>query len=251
MAEVRPSSLLRLLLALGCAALATAAERIAVCAEDDFYPYSALRGDKPVGMTVDLVRAAFRRADIEVEFQPSAYNRCLTLVKRGQTVATFDTARTSEREQDYLWPSEPLTTVSVQIWGRAGMNYGRIGYQELHGRSVGVVTGYEYPPQLWQEKEISKVESRSELVNLKNVAIGRLDFTPVDAKVAAALMAANGLQDKLESYGTLTEFDLYMVFSRRHPDATRLMERFETGFKRLRESGEYRRIHDAWPPKRR
>ena len=42
-------------------------------AEDDWYPYTALRNDRIEGMSADIVRAAFSASDTSVELTPYPY----------------------------------------------------------------------------------------------------------------------------------------------------------------------------------
>lgn len=40
--------------------------------------------------------------------------------------------------------------------------------------------------------------------------------------------------------------ELYLSFSRRHPQAEHLLERFDLGMQRILASGEYQKILDGW-----
>ena len=54
-----------------------AAQRIRIGAEDDWRPYSYVVEGKPVGFAVDLARAAWAAAGVEVELVPLPYARCM------------------------------------------------------------------------------------------------------------------------------------------------------------------------------
>ncbi|PHV12688.1 substrate-binding periplasmic protein [Chitinimonas sp. BJB300] len=233
--------------ALLCSTACWGSNKVLLCAEDDFYPYSAGQRGKSVGLTVELMRAAFTEAGLDVEFRPEPYNRCLESVKRGKYVATFDTAKTPDRKQDYLWSTRPLTHIRMLTWGPAGLPQKKIDYADLRGQRVGVAMGYEYPAELLNDRNIIKVHSQSEATNLRNVAAGRLAFTLVDARVAHILINKHDLADKVAHYGEISTLPIYAVFSLTHPQAETTLAHFERGWGKLRAKGGVKRIEDNWP----
>ena len=58
---------LLLLFLMGAATEAFAQQRVTLVAENDWFPYSAERHGEPEGMAVDLVRAAYKAAGVELE----------------------------------------------------------------------------------------------------------------------------------------------------------------------------------------
>ena len=70
------------------------AESLRIGAEDDWYPYTALKDGKVQGMSVDIVKAAFAATDTQVELVPYPYARCMQMARNGELVACFNTAPT-------------------------------------------------------------------------------------------------------------------------------------------------------------
>ncbi|MGQ5522776.1 substrate-binding periplasmic protein [Chitinimonas sp. PSY-7] len=220
--------------------------KVLLCAEDDFYPYSAGQLGKPVGLTVELMRAAFIEAGLDVELKPEPYNRCLESVKRGKYVATFDTAKTPDRKADYRWSTRPLTHIRMLTWGPIGLPHKKVDYANLKGQRVGIAIGYEYPAELLNDASIIKVHSQSEATNLRNVAAGRLAFTLVDARVAQTLINKHDLASKVANYGEISTLPIYAVFSLTHPQGEEMLAEFERGWSKLRAKGGVKRIEDNW-----
>ena len=54
------------LIALLSSAIQVSAEPLLIGAEDDWYPYTALRNGQIQGMSVDIVKAAFAATDTEI-----------------------------------------------------------------------------------------------------------------------------------------------------------------------------------------
>ena len=59
------------------------AEPLRIGAEDDWYPYTALRDGQVQGMSVDIVKAAFAATSTDIELLPYPYARCMQLALKG------------------------------------------------------------------------------------------------------------------------------------------------------------------------
>lgn len=225
------------------------AESLTICAEDDWYPYAALRDGTSVGLSVELARAAFAHGGVTARFESGSYQRCIRLTQQGRYVLTLNMARTADREPAYLWPKQPLLEVRGVLWGRPGLVSGSLAHADLRHRQFGVVKGYEYPAAIANDRDIIKVEADSDAVNLRNIALGRVDVTLMDEKIGRYLIARHGLAGKVVPYGVFERFPVYAVFSRRHPKAAHYLRLFDQGMVALLQRGEYQRIAEAWPPK--
>ncbi|MDN3578249.1 transporter substrate-binding domain-containing protein [Chitinimonas viridis] len=225
------------------------AESLTICAEDDWYPYSALRDGTSVGMSVELARAAFAHKGVTALFESGSYQRCIRLTQQGRYVLTLNMAKTADREPTYLWPRQPLLEVRGVLWGRPGLVSGSLDHADLRHRQFGVVKGYEYPAAIADDRDIIKVEADSDAVNLRNIALGRVDVTLMDEKIGRYLIGRHGLAGKVVPYGVFERFPVYAVFSKRHPKSAHYLKLFEQGMAVLLQNGEYQRIAEAWPPK--
>ena len=97
-----------ILLPLLCAPAATADEVYRIGAEDDWYPFTALREGKVQGMSADLVRAAFAASNTRVELVPYPYSRCMELTRTGRLAACFNTSPDADIASEFRLPQEPL-----------------------------------------------------------------------------------------------------------------------------------------------
>src|SRR5262245_40898464 len=108
--------LLASLLALSLLASPThAEERYRIVAENDWYPYSAMRNGEPVGLAVDLVRAAYDAAGAKVDFVSQPYARCLEEVEAGWQLGCFDTTREPANEARFRFHAKPLFSANIVI----------------------------------------------------------------------------------------------------------------------------------------
>ncbi len=88
----------RVVLFAGMVGGAVAADRIRIGAEDDWRPYSYVAEGKPVGFAVDLARAAWAAAGVELELVSLPYARCMREVDNGTLAGCFDTLRDPRTE---------------------------------------------------------------------------------------------------------------------------------------------------------
>ena len=106
-----------ILLPLLCAPAATADEVYRIGAEDDWYPFTALRDGRVQGMSADLVRAAFAASNTRVELVPYPYSRCMELTRTGRLAACFNTSPDADiATWRRRWAAERCPLMSTARW---------------------------------------------------------------------------------------------------------------------------------------
>ena len=234
-------------LVISAAPAARAADTVTVGAEDSWYPYSGLVNGKLQGMTVDIVRAAFKTVGVEVKFEPMPYARCVALTRSGVQLACFDTFRTPDTESDFLWHSPSLFNVEYRVYALANSTRKHLGVRDLEGQHVAVTRGYEYGAEFDRNTKIQREQSSSDESNFRMLLAGRVDYTITAEIIANKLFQEHPeLDKKFKLVGSVSRNDVYMAFSRRHPDGPREMARFEKGLRNIRESGRLRAIERQW-----
>lgn len=246
---MRHSTSTRLCLALlliAASGLAHGLETLRIGAEDDWYPYTAYRDGKVQGMSVDIVKAAFSASETPIELMPYPYSRCMQMAHDGQLAACFNTSPDSRIDSDFLIPAEPLFSDDILLWAnREGASNQQSA--SLAGRKVAVTIGYEYGPRLDDNQQVIRVPVRRDLSGFLMLQHGRVDFVAAYRGTAKELFHENPeLQGRFVPVATLHRPKLYLSFSRHHPDATELLERFERGMRIIHGNGRYRQILDQW-----
>ena len=74
-------------------------------AEDDWYPFTALRDGQIKGMSVDIVKAAFAAADTDIQLVSYPYARCMKMALEGALIACFNTAPDARIANEYRLPA--------------------------------------------------------------------------------------------------------------------------------------------------
>jgi polar amino acid transport system substrate-binding protein len=232
-----------------CSANLFAGERIRIGAEDDWSPYSSAVKGEPVGFAVDLVRAAWSAAGIDVELVPLPYARCMKDVDRGLLAGCFDTLRDPILESKYRWHAQPLFRARIGIYGRveAGNDRADLTLANLRGKRVGVTHGYDYGEAFDSDATMLRDVAPSDLSSLRKLLAGRVDYVLVFDRVADDIAKTHAdLGKGFSLQGVLVEPNLYISFSRTYPHIERIILQFDQGLAKVRSSGEYARIEARW-----
>lgn len=233
-------------LLLACSAAASA-ETVTVAAEDSWYPFSGVVQGKGQGMTVDIVRAAYRAIGVDVNFEFMPYARCVALTRSGAQLACFDTFRTPDTESEFLWHSPSMFNVEYRIYALADSKQRRLGVPDLEGQHVAVTRGYEYGAEFDRNTKVLRELSSSDESNFRMLLAGRVAYTITADVIAKSLFKQHPeLANKFRAVGSVSRNDVYLAFSRRNPDGPREMARFEKGLKIIRENGRLQAIEGRW-----
>jgi len=235
------------LVALLCSLGARGDGPLRIGAEDDWYPYSAQHGGKPVGMAAELVVAAYRAEGIEVQLISLPYARCMQLALADKLIGCFDTLRNPQLEHKYRWARTPLVHARIDIYAPASAPNIPVSYDMLHGKRIAVTNGYEYGQPFDDDKTMLRDIGDSDLFALKKLASGRVDYALVyDRIVAAALEEHPELKGTFKSVGTLIEPDIYISFAPHLVGVDDAIRQFDAGMAKIKANGELQKIYTRW-----
>ncbi len=121
---------------------------------------------------------------------------------------------------------------------------------DLKGLKFGLTRGYSYTPELWAAVKGGRIkadETASDEQNLKKLASGRIDIFPLD-EVTGWLLIKNKIpvaQEMLTTHAKPFRATTgHLIISRSHPKGDMLLEAFNSGIKKLRVDGTYRKYLD-------
>ena len=245
----RPLRVLSLMaLCCGMAAPVGAKPILTVLVEDAAGPWSKPDGS---GMANDLVTAAYAAVGAEVTLEVVPYARCKALVMKGAAVACFSMSAAPEFESMVRLADQPLFRVYPRFYQRAGdARKFHDGAAIPPGTRLGVVNGYEYPAQLARlaERGVRLEAARSDVVNLKKLASGRIDMALImtdDLKTDAMLIrqaGASGLAFAFEG----APMGSFIGFSTSHRQGLEALRLFNQGYARITHNGVRRGIEKTW-----
>jgi polar amino acid transport system substrate-binding protein len=248
--------------ALLCAAPAAAQPEavrqvVEIMVEDAASPWSKRDG---TGFANEVVIAALSAMNIDVKLTVVPYVRCKKAVLRGDVPACFSMSPLHEPEYQtrVRLASQPLIWLNADVFENADNPLPRPVARSCElpkGAVVGVVRGYEYPPETMALARAGAVFQpvNSDHHSLKMLAAGRID---------AAIVITNDLEPRnqkaLESH---TADDVRFSFacgqetgtigfSLKHPQGPWLREMYEQGHRRIDQNGKLSEIASRWGQRR-
>ncbi|MGG7036283.1 MAG: substrate-binding periplasmic protein [Flavobacterium sp.] len=228
-------------------------QKLAIAVEDDAAPWSQKDGN---GYANDVVRAAFKAVGEEVVLEVVPYSRGKEMVMSGKVAACFSMAWLTEFQEKVIFPQKPLFTCYNDFFAQKS-NPSKVTRIEnfKKGTKLGVVIGYEYPPYVYQLRDKGILifeESESEVVNLKKLALGRIDYALInhnETKPDELLIARAGATGKIIKSVTGNTLDCYIGFSTKHPQGAPALKKFNKGMQIIRQNGTLKKITKKWKEK--
>lgn len=231
----------------GLTLTAMAAQTLLIGAEDDWFPYSAVKDGSVQGMSVDIVKAAFAATDTAIELRPYPYPRCMQMALKGELVACFNTAPDVRIAADYLLPQTPLFSDDILLWARTNEPEPVASLDLLKGKKVAVTIGYEYGSGFDTNQQLIRVPVRKDLYGFLMLQHQRVDYSVAYRGTAEQLFREHPeLVGQFIPVATVHTPQLFLSFSRQNHDAPTALERFEAGMQLIHSNGRYQQIIQQW-----
>jgi polar amino acid transport system substrate-binding protein len=225
------------------------AETVRIIAEDDWYPYSAKSDGGAHGIAVDIVRAAFKAEGVDVAFDVMNYDRGMELVREGEALGCFDAPRTHEIEESYLWHDKALFPARSFFYAPSDYQGIISNLQGVAGKKVGFTQGYGYGDAVDSDQKMIKEYSLNDKTLIRKLMAKRLDFIVLFEKVANYLVPQMDVVGKIKPVSRADSIDIYVAFSKRHPEGKKYRDIFSSGFRKIEEDGTYQKILAEWDVK--
>lgn len=230
------------------ATASAALEPVRVLVEDAASPWSDHNG---VGLANDLVRAAFEAAGSPATLTVVPYARCKALVIQGAAPSCFSMSAAPELKGTVRFADRPLFSVTAHFYaGKHGGNALRSLDDLRPGMRLGIVHGYEYPPEVMDlaRRGIILETARSEVINLRKLAARRIDLAVVMTDTLRSIELVErqaGVADIVHAFVGPT-MGSFIGFSTSNRDGERQRLLFNAGFKAIGENGQRNQIETRW-----
>ncbi len=239
--------MLRSVAKLGCCLLfclqLIAQEQTLVAAADPWPPFLDPAHPK-LGLTVELVRAAYATQGYKVELAVVPWARAENGVREGRYDVLLNTWMTGKRKE-YLIFSQPFASNEIKFIKRRGDPFEFTGLESLKGKRIGVIRGYGYEEAFISSTLFVREDVTGLMENIHKLLAKRIDLTLEDVIVAQAVLAADdatllGRVQFVEK--SLSVNPLYLTSGRSNPRGQELIDAFDRGLARIKADGTYQKI---------
>lgn len=202
------------------------------------------------GIASHIVSRAFELEGIEVKYVFLPWKRAYEAAKAGIYAGTLVWRGSPERERDF-WFSDSVFEGQTVFFHHRDLKFDWGQLDDLAGMRIGATLGYQYRPLETAEREGHVLIERvaSDELNLRKLIHGRIDLFPSDLAVGYATLRAlfpSKEREQIRHHALPLEVvSYYLMLNRQDPNHPQLIERFNRGLRKLKESGEYARMFEA------
>ncbi|AVO51758.1 ABC transporter substrate-binding protein [Ectopseudomonas mendocina] len=195
------------------------------------------------GVASRIVAEAFALQNVEVQWEFHPWARSLKMAEQGTRDGSAVWLSNREREQRFHI-SDPVVESGYYLFHRKNRHFDWSSIEDLRGLRIAATRGYDYGEAFQQAEaagEINVVRLTGDEQGLRQLLAGRIDLFPVDKVVGFDLLYQNfsAAERRLLSFHPvpLRSDSLHLLLSREVPGNAELMQRFNQGLNRLRDSG--------------
>lgn len=231
-----------LLAALVCAnAYANETARFAL---GDWEPYTSAT-DAKSKLLEKVVAEAFKLENVDVHYDYFPWKRSYLSAKEGNFAGTFPWAKTEGHQKDFIIHKMPLINDEGVYFHLKSNPFDWSTIEDLKKYTVGVTLGYK-EEAVYKAKGINAEAVPSEDLNFKKILAGRIDVYQTSKIVGYTTIHKLFSPEEAKRFTThptpAVKNEFFILFSKKIPNGQALADKFDSGLKKLKESGAYDKI---------
>ncbi|WP_174694592.1 substrate-binding periplasmic protein [Pseudoalteromonas piscicida] len=195
--------------------------------------------DERSGLSVELVRAAFKAENQNFEMLIMPLSRAMRIVAKGQVDIIPALWRSDSRDERFMF-SEPYYSNRLVLISRKGSDVDFEDMEDLKGLSVCAIRGFRSEIALAQVPQV-RLEKLTNLTScLSLLSKARVDAVVSDELAFVYLQSQHAeFHDLKVHQPTIAQWPLHIGISKSHPKATEVIELFNKGLSQLQTNGFY------------
>lgn len=227
------------------------AEEVVRLANGEWPPFTSeqLKHD---GVYSHIVSEAFALEGVKVEYGFFPWKRSYIYTQEGDWDGSLTWARTPDKEQEVFFSDSVFHHTKV-FFHLKDVPFDWNSIEDLKGFTIGVANEYTYGDEFDQAVKdgILTVESvPRDLQNIHKLLAGRFDIFPSDIDVVYELLQTNFSSEDIARVThhpkPIQETGTCVIFTKVPPERSQhLLELFNSGLKKLKESGRYDQMLEA------
>ena len=200
------------------------------------------------GFITEIIKESYKAQEInDVTIFYLAWAKTVELAQIGNVDGCYPAYYRNAMESDFIFsdpmPCGPLAFLKLKD---TTFNYtGKV--EELKPYKIGVVSGYTNTKEIDSSKELTLIQAKDDITNLRNLVAGKVDVAIVDPLVAQAYMANDKLLQPFAEKVAVVEpvlekKDVHIAFSKKVENINEKIAKFNAGLKAIKENGTYDKI---------
>lgn len=191
-----------------------------------------------------IVSRAFSLKQVRVTYHFYPWKRALEEARAGRVAGTLLWSRNADRQKDFLI-SQPVYRSKTVLFFNRNRPIDWQQLSDLKGKTVGITNGYSYG-ETWNtlisNRTLFADQANSDEQNFAKLLANRIDAFPceeiIGMHIIRSQLGSEAIQKINISPKPVHEEPMYLLISRRHPDAEQLMRRFNAGLTQMKRNGE-------------
>lgn len=210
---------------------------------DSWAPYIFEQDGELRGVDYETVLQVFALLGHTTEWELAPWKRAMLSIESGRADAILDILPTSERREQFIFPSEHLSrNDSVLFYARQHPHpYAKL--ESLRGLTIGVAPGYSYGnPEFMAATYFTREPAPSIETNLLKLLNQRIDLAVMDRRAGLHVRQQLNLQEQIGfDPQPIGSGKLYLAFQRSEGNLE-LSQAFSAELKQFKTSDDYRQI---------
>lgn len=225
--------------------LPAAAEKLRIVTEP-WAPYVYEENGVAKGIDYEVTALVFERLGIDVQWQFLPWKRCLAMLAQGQADGILDILHTTARDNELLYPGEPLSDVDYMLFQNNAHPHPFDKLDDLAGLTIGTSPGYFYGQEFMNSKAFNQETAPSHEANFGKLVRGRIDLVITDRRVGQHVVREMGLEDQVSALPMVIFHEKQYLAVRRNAGMDLLIQRFGAELKRFKQEPQYHQLLDRY-----
>lgn len=212
------------------------------------YPPFLSKSVPEYGLEPAIVRLAFERVGVEVQFNFMPPARALEVARQGKSDGTLGWVHSTEREGSFHY-SKAISRAPLVFFHLKAKPFIWNTFQDLKGKQIGTVYKYYYGAEFHQAQDAADFQVdvvTDDVLNLRKLHAGRIDATPINLYVgyylAHQLFVAETARLFTHNQQIMKISEHHLLLPRSLSESALRLALFNEGLDIIKQNGEYAAI---------